>query len=174
MKAIAVSLLFGLLAPWPVAAELTGRVVAVSDGDSLTVLVNERDRVSVRLAGIDAPERQQSFGRQSQNYLATLAFGKDVRLEGERKDGRGHLLAKVWVAEPNCRPPACAPALDAGLAQIAAGLAWHDRAYQKEQAAEDRERYAQAEFLAKVRRLGLWSESNPLPPWAWRRQRLDE
>lgn len=156
------------------AAESTGRVVSVADGDTLTVLVNEREQKQVRLLGIDAPERQQSFGRQAQNNLSALTFGKEVRVDHERSDARGHTAAKVWVADPTCQQPDCPKTVDVGLAQIAGGFAWNDQPHEKALPPDDRERYRQAEFLAKIRRLGLWGDPKPLPPWAWRHNRLDE
>ena len=61
--------------------------------------------------------------------------------------------------------------LDAGLAQITVGLAWHYKQYAKEQAPEDRERYAFAEDEAKAKHAGLWQDKNPIPPWEWRHQK---
>jgi endonuclease YncB( thermonuclease family) len=59
--------------------------------------------------------------------------------------------------------------LNAGLAQVTVGLAWHYKKYQHKQSAEDRQRYAFAEQEARARKAGLWQGKNPVPPWEWRR-----
>jgi endonuclease YncB( thermonuclease family) len=61
---------------------------------------------------------------------------------------------------------------DANLEQVKTGMAWHYKQYAHEQPSKDREDYEIAEFNAKMRRLGLWADKNPIPPWKWRRQPL--
>ena len=158
-----------LMLPGGAAAEMMGRVTAVADGDTLTVVVDGQGPLTVRLAGIDAPERYQDFGRQAHNHLSALVSGQEVRLEVQGKAPDGSTVTRLWIAEPACQAPNCPKTLDVGLAQISSGLAWHDRPQQQAQNPEDRKRYARAEFMAKVRRFGLWSAQNPVPPWVWRR-----
>lgn len=62
------------------AATYTGRVVGISDGDTITVLDSSNTQHKVRLAGIDAPEKGQAFGQRSKEHLSDLVFGKAVRL----------------------------------------------------------------------------------------------
>lgn len=162
------------LQPLPAAAELVGRVVSVNDGDTLTVVINDREQMRIHLLGIDAPGPYQDFGKQSQSNLAVYAFGKDVRLDDIRKDRGGQTLARVWVTDAACAQPNCPKTLDVGLAQVAAGLAWHDPQHGKEMPVAERQRYAEAEFMAKVRRLGLWSGKSPKAPWASKPRRLEE
>src|SRR6266853_1580342 len=47
------------------AETITGRVVALADGDTITILDSANTQHRVRLAGIDAPETHQAFGYQS-------------------------------------------------------------------------------------------------------------
>ena len=68
------------------AAEIIGKVIAVSDGDTITVLAPGNRPTKVRLAGIDAPERNQPFGQKSRQHLADLVFGKEVRVSVVDKD----------------------------------------------------------------------------------------
>ncbi|MDX1375545.1 MAG: thermonuclease family protein, partial [Burkholderiales bacterium] len=77
-----------LAAPAP-AATLLGRVVGVSDGDTITVLGADRARERVRLAGIDAPESRQAFGAAARRGLAGLVFGAEVRVEYAKRDRYG-------------------------------------------------------------------------------------
>lgn len=148
---------------------LTGFVVSVTDGDTITVLDSNRQQHKVRLSGIDAPERIQAFGDKSKTNLSRLVFNKDVRVEWKKTDRYGQIVGKVWTQPGDC--PTCPLTLDAGLAQVTQGLAWWYRDYAREQTEEDRGRYESAEFEAKIRRVGLWADANPTPPWAFRRER---
>ena len=145
-------------------------VVAVTDGDSLTVRDSNGVTHGVRLGGIDAPEHGQPYSRQSKSSLVRIALGQDARIEWAGRDGYGRLVAKVWVAPADAPCPAapCPRTLDTGLAQVTAGLAWHYRKYERDQTEEDRHRYADAEANARARRLGLWQEPAATPPWDWR------
>ena len=84
---------------------LTGRVVAISDGDTLTVLVEKR-QVKVRINGIDAPEKRQAFGERSKQNLSAMAFKKDARLECHKTDRYGRQVCKVWVHPVTARSAA--------------------------------------------------------------------
>jgi len=147
------------------------RVVDVRDGDSVTVLDSSYRRHKVRVADIDAPEANQPFGAQARQQLAQALHGKRVRVEWYRRDHNDRLLARLWVAPPQlaCEEPACPRTVDAGLALLAAGLAWHVQPLTGERTDEDRQRYATAEAEARTRKAGLWSEPDPVPPWDWRR-----
>lgn len=139
------------------ADELRGTVVAISDGDTLTVLDAFRRQHRVRLAAIDAPERHQAFGTRSRESLSAMAFRKDVVVDFHKADKYGRILGRVLVAGQ-----------DVGLAQIRAGRAWHYLAYAKEQTPLNRIAYSEAESEARGLRLGLWSVPNPQPPWEFR------
>jgi endonuclease YncB( thermonuclease family) len=148
-------------------ADFSGKVVAVTDGDTVKVLDGKRVEHKVRLLGIDAPEKSQPFGNASRKNLASLVAGKDVYVESAKKDRYGRLLGKIWVEPGDCA--GCGRTLDANLAQILAGMAWWYQDYARDQSAEDQERYKIAVNETSARKLGLWSEANPVPPWAWRR-----
>lgn len=148
-------------------ADFSGKVVAVTDGDTIMVLDADNLQYKVRLTGIDAPEQGQPFGNASRKHLASLVAGKNVRVESSKTDRYGRLLGKVWVQPPDC--PDCGKTLDANLAQILSGMAWWYQDYARDQPAGDRESYKSAVSEARQGRLGLWSEPNAIPPWAWRR-----
>ena len=147
---------------------LYGRVVGVADGDTVTVLDADRQRHKIRLGGIDAPEKAQPFGQRSKENLSRLVFGKDVRVEWDKRDKYKRIVGKVWVQPASC--PTCPMTLDAGHAQITVGLAWWYRKYAKEQSPADRGAYEFSEQEAKAKRVGLWSDPAPVPPWEWRRR----
>ena len=151
------------------AETLVGVVVGVSDGDTITVLDAERQQHKVRLGGIDAPEKAQPFGQRSKENLSRLVFKKDVAVDWTKRDRYGRIVGKVMVQPSDC--PTCPKTLDAGQAQLSVGMAWWYRKYAKEQPPEDRGRYEFEEQEAKARRVGLWQDPDPVPPWEWRRLR---
>jgi endonuclease YncB( thermonuclease family) len=165
MNRFIILLLLGFSAS--VIADINGKVVVVTDGDTIRVLDANRVQHKIRLAGIDAPERGQPFGNASRKYLASLVAGKAVRIESTKKDRYGRVLGKVWVQPRDC--PSCGKTLNANHAQILAGMAWRYLDYVKDLSPEDRGRYESAEAEARKRKRGLWSEANAIPPWAWRR-----
>lgn len=110
-----------LLLSLPTHAEtLTGTVISIADGDTITVLDANRKQHKIRLGAIDAPEKAQPFGQRSKENLSRLVFNKDVRVEWEKRYKR--IVGKVWVQPADC--PTCPKTLDAGLAQITVSLAW--------------------------------------------------
>jgi endonuclease YncB( thermonuclease family) len=145
----------------PVLEQLTGKVVGVSDGDTLTVLV-QRDQsleqIKVRVSGIDAPEKAQAFGDRSRQGLSDCAFAKKVQVEVIKLDRYGRSVGKVISQGTDC-----------GLRQIELGLAWHYKAYAREQSPADRQSYAAAEDVAHERKRGLWADPAAIPPWDFRR-----
>ncbi len=160
-------LILATLAMQPAGADINGKVVAVTDGDTIKVLDGNKVQHKIRLTGIDAPEKAQPYGNASRKHLATMVAGKDVRIETTKNDRYGRVLGKVWVQPRDC--PSCGKTLNANHAQILSGMAWWYQDYAKDQSAEDQGRYESAVTEARKRKLGLWSEPNPIPPWAWRR-----
>lgn len=140
------------------AASFDGKVVRVTDGDTIVVLDSQHMQHKVRLAGIDAPESKQAFGSRSRKNLADLVFGKVVTVEYGKHDKYGRVVGKILWNDH-----------DVDLQQIESGLAWHYKQYAKEQSSEDRQRYAEAEDRARAAHLGLWQDREPVPPWEWRR-----
>lgn len=140
------------------AATLTGRVVAIADGDTLTVLTSTHTQERIRIAGIDAPEKRQPYGQAAKRKLSDLAFGRQASVEWTKRDRYRRVVGKVIVAGK-----------DVGLEQLRAGLAWQYTKYQAEQLLEDRAAYSVAEDDAKAARRGLWSSATQVPPWEWRR-----
>ena len=84
----------------------------------------------------------------------------------DKRDRYGRIVGRVLSAE--CPRPDCPYSIDVGLEQMKAGLAWHYKQYQQEQAPADRARYAAVEQQARARSEGLWKELAPVPPWEFR------
>jgi endonuclease YncB( thermonuclease family) len=149
--AAAAGLVLGLLAGAVRAEPFTGRVVAVTDGDTLKVLHGRRVEV-VRLQGIDAPERRQAHGTRARQFAAGLAHGRPVTVLDRGRDRNGRLLAEVVL--PDGR------SLNQEL--VRAGYAWWFRRYSADV------RLARLEDDARAARRGLWADARPVPPWEWR------
>jgi endonuclease YncB( thermonuclease family) len=133
------------------AATITGTVVGITDGDTMTVLVEER-QVKVRLSEIDAPERKQPFGTRSRQALADLCHGVQAEISSTGKDRYGRVLGRV-----SCR------GVDANAALVHDGYAWVFDRY-----VTDRSLSA-LQSIARGARRGLWADKSAIPPWEWRK-----
>jgi endonuclease YncB( thermonuclease family) len=134
------------------AAEFRGRVVGVTDGDTLTVLHDGRAE-KIRLHGIDAPEHGQPFSQRAKEATVTLAMSQVVTVQIRTRDRYGRTVADVRL--PGGR------FLNEAL--VRAGYAWWFRRYSSDP------RLAAAEAEARAARTGLWADPLPVPPWEWRR-----
>lgn len=151
------------------AATLICLVVGISDGDTLTARCGqpgEYQQIKVRLGGIDAPESRQPYGARAKQALSDLTYRQEAELRCNKIDRYKRHVCSVWVA------PASAPegprTLDAGLAMVTQGMAWWYRYYSSEQSPQERGQYEFAEQEAKAKRVGLWSDPEPVAPWDWR------
>lgn len=138
-------------------AELVGQVVAVADGDTLTVLDGERRQYRVRLQGIDAPEKGQDYWRVSKQSLADRVFSQFVTIEYEKTDRYGRLVGRVLR-----------DGRDINYEMLQGGAAWFYAKYARELPADRRLNYASAEALSREARRGLWRDPSTVPPWEWR------
>jgi endonuclease YncB( thermonuclease family) len=150
MRTISLGLL-ALISTTPAAAELVGRVVAVLDGDTVTVQETGQSSRDIRLSRIDAPERSQAFGQHARQSLSAMVYGKDVRIEVSVQDRQTLTMGKLWL-----------DGVDINLEQLRRGMAWLNR----EQATDPN--YHQVEAQARSQRVGLWSQPNAQPPWEYR------
>ena len=141
-----------LLGVSPARADVQARVVSVHDGDTLTVLIDQR-QVKVRLTDIDAPELGQPFGTRSKQSLSEMCFGKVAVLDVRGQDRYKRSLAKVTCA-----------GTDANAEQVRRGYAWTYTRY----AHADSPLHA-IQLAAQTAHRGLWSDPAPMAPWDWRR-----
>lgn len=151
-------LLVAVLLALPAQAELiSGLVVHVADGDTITLLDAAKVQHKIRLAGIDAPEKSQAYGDRSRESLAELVANRLVVVETHKKDRYGRLVGKVLVNDQ-----------DINIEQIRRGFAWFYRQYQQELSDADRQSYDRAEDEAMDLRKGLLVDKLPVPPWDFR------
>ena len=155
---IAVIAWLALTPPQTAAVEFDGTIVGVADGDTITLLDVSKKQHRIRLDGIDAPERTQPYGQRARQSLAELAHGHPARADCPKVDRYGRAVCRVLVN-----------GVDVGLEQLRRGFAWHYVKYAHEQRPADRASYARAESDARSAQSGLWSFSDPVPPWEYRR-----
>ena len=141
------------------AKTLEGLVVGVADGDTITVLDQQKNTYKIRLQGIDAPEKKQAFGEKSKQSLHDLVHSKQVRIEYDKEDKYGRIVGKVTIGD-----------LDICLQQLSLGLAWHYKKYQNEQSTSDQAVYSDTELKSKSLKLGLWADDAPMSPWEFRKK----
>ncbi len=130
-------------------------VVGVADGDTLTVRCGTPgtyEQVKIRVAEIDAPEKNQAFGQSSKQHLSDLCFQQQATITPRTKDRYGRTVARV-----QCQGE------DANAAMVRAGLAW---AYTKYLTDPEIKRL---EAQARAERVGLWADADPVPPWEFRK-----
>ena len=137
--------------------QIEGRIVRVTDGDTITLLDAENRQHKIRLDGIDAPESGQPFGGASKRNLADLVANREVVAECGKTDRYRREVCRVLVG-----------GVDAGLEQVRAGMAWYFRRYAKELPPDRRQQYADMEVQAQAERRGLWADAEPMAPWDWR------
>jgi endonuclease YncB( thermonuclease family) len=135
------------------AESFTGKVVGVTDGDTVAVM-RDGAAVKVRLHGVDAPESKQAFGARAKQACSSLCFGQEVNVEIRDVDRYGRLVGAVYLPDGTYL----------NQALVAQGMAWWYERYTP----GDRV-LASAQEAAKQNRVGLWSEADPMPPWEFRR-----
>ena len=133
------------------AEEFEGRVVGITDGDTIKVLRAGRAE-TVRLQGVDAPEKRQAYGERARRFAADLSFDQTVVVRATGRDRNGRLLGEVVL--PDGR------SLNQEL--VRAGYAWWFRKYSRDV------RLAHLEDEARQGRRGLWADQAPEPPWEYR------
>ncbi len=134
------------------AETLSGKVVGVHDGDTITLLTKDLKQEKIRLDAIDAPELHQDWGSQAKQALSAKVFGKPATVEYTQHDRYGRIIGKILC-----------DGRDINLEMVKDGMAWHYKQYNKEKV------FARAEDEARAARLGLWAGKNPVAPWEFRR-----
>lgn len=151
-RALLTLLLLTALPAW--GETLTGRVVAIADGDTLTLLTASNQQVKIRLHGIDAPESRQPWGARARQALSEMAFRREVRVEVHDTDRYGRTVGRIHFGT-----------VDVNAEMVRRGMAWVYTRYNRDPTLPVLEAEARAE------RRGLWADPRPVPPWDWRRQR---
>jgi len=146
-------LVFALLAACPTLswADFAARVVAVHEGDLLTIR-HDGHNETIRLKDIDCPELKQPYGKQAKHVTAAYVGNRDVVVRGLMRDKQGRVSADVLLHDGR----------NVGHELLKEGLAWWQRS------ASSNAGLDVMEELARASRKGLWTDSNPVPPWKWK------
>jgi endonuclease YncB( thermonuclease family) len=132
---------------------ITGKVITVIDGNTMEIQGDDAQAYKVILAGIDCPELTQAFGESAKKHLEKAALNKTVTVNFQGKDRKGNYLAVILVKGDT----------DLRIDLLKEGLAWTAEKNPDPELENHRAR-------AQEKRKGLWKESNPIPPWAHRRE----
>lgn len=152
-----ISFLYLLLNSSAIASAISGRVVKVADGDTITNLTPEKNQIKIRLYGIDTPERKQPYCKKAGKFTSSLVAGKDLKVEVYDIDRYGRTVGVVYVDGINVNQEI-----------LRAGFAWQ---YRKYCGASFCPGWFKLEQEARAAKMGIWADPNPVPPWEWRRLR---
>lgn len=140
----------GIRAQWTVRPpHVKGKVIGIVDGDTYDILLEGNIKERIRMEGIDAPERGMPFYQKAKKYLSSLCFGKIISLEVHSTDKDGRKIAFSYLDDGR----------ELSHEMIKAGYAWHFKKYNQDAD------LARLESEARVQRVGLWVDKNPMPPW---------
>ncbi len=131
---------------------LKGKVVRISDGDTMTVLDSLNQQHRIRLHGIDSPEKGQDYYQVAKDYVGQLCFQKQVEVDILNYDHYKRAIGKVYV-----------DGLEVNLSLLKVGLAWHFTQF------DQSEEYALAESEAKLNKMNIWSLKTVTAPWEFRK-----
>lgn len=146
--------IFLLLATILVAETITGKVISVTDGDTIKILDEKNKVYKIRLNDIDAPEKKQAFGNKSKENLSKYIAGENVRVEYYKLDKYKRILGTVYFKDK-----------DINKQQIIDGYAWVYKKYSKNN------EYINQERISKNHKRGLWKDEKPIEPWEYRKMK---
>lgn len=129
-----------------------GKVVNIADGDTFTILLADKTTKKIRLYGIDCPEKGQDFGNVAKQFTIQHCKGKNVTVIQKSKDKYRRTVGLVLIDKDTLN-----------VMLLKAGLAWHFKRYDKNPAWDNYEK------VARKKKIGLWSMSNAIAPWEWRK-----
>mgnify|MGYP002625834308 CR=1 FL=1 len=135
-------------------------VAKVSDGDTLVLKDDRGNMLTVRLYGIDAPEGRQSMGSESRANMQRIAKGKRVRIKRLYVDNYQRTVAIVFLSNGKQVDD-----LSLNERQVQDGMAWVYDFFCKSQECNT---WKFEEAMAKTRKIGIWKNPAPTPPWQWR------
>ena len=136
--------------------DFQAKVVAVKDGDSIEVIDSNQQQFIIRLSHVDCPEYSQPYSKAAKRFTSDFCFQKNITLEQTDTDRYGRLVCEVFVDGKSLN-----------LALVENGLAWHHTRY------SDDIDFAEAEEEAREKKIGLWADPDPVPPWEWRKEQRE-
>ncbi|MBN4085042.1 thermonuclease family protein [Flavobacteriaceae bacterium AH-315-B10] len=131
---------------------ITGKVIAITDGDTFKLLTQDSTLIKVRLANIDCPEKKQPFSIKAKQFVSDAIFSKTVTINVLKKDRYRRYISNVIYND----------SLILNYELVKQGLAWHYVKYSNDTILQ------KLEDEAKLKCVGLWQDKNPIAPWDWR------
>jgi micrococcal nuclease len=128
-----------------------GSIIRVIDGDTF-VFQTEDGAFTVRMRGIDSPEKDQLYSKESAEFLQRY-LNIEATFVRTGMDRYQRTLGTLYV-----------DSIDINLLSVKSGCSWHFKRYSNDP------EYAEAEEYARINKIGLWSLDNPIPPWEWRKR----
>ena len=133
-----------------------GKIIYVSDGDTFHFVEkgkSQNQKIRVRLAEVDCPESTQPYGLEAKEFVMDRIFKKTVMIHQTDIDQYGRTIAHVFYGDGK------------NLAEelLSNGYAWHYKRY------SDSQTYADLELVAQAQKIGLFKNSDQIPPWEWRK-----
>jgi micrococcal nuclease len=134
------------------AADFQAKAIHIADGDTITVLTESKRQIKIRLNGIDCPEKAQAYGNKAKQFTKDLVAGKVVTVQAYGQDKYGRTIGDVILEDGR----------NLNQELVKAGYAWWFFKY------SDDEQLGILEVKAKVAKVGLWVDKDPIPPWIFR------
>lgn len=136
------------------AQTLTGKVIGVKDGDTVVVIDASNNQTTLRLAEVDCPEKSQPFGTKAKQFTSDQIYRKEIKYVVTDTDRYGRSIAMIYYDDNKY--------LSAEI--IKNGMGWHYKRYSTSK------ELANFENSARLHKIGLWVEPNPIEPSEWRRK----
>jgi len=150
-------MLLYLLFPVFLYSQTTGKVIKISDGDTITLLLKGNRQRKLRLAEVDCPENGQAFGKNAKQFTSAQVFGKTVSFVETTTDRYGRSIAKVYYDDGKY--------LSREL--IKAGMGWWYFSYSKDPS------LGKLQDTARQKKKGLWQDIKAVAPWEYRKTKLE-
>ncbi len=196
----------------------SAKVVKIYDSDTIVVVPLSNNienpeyyfanRINIKLYGIDCPETNQRFGKESKKFISKKILNKEIEVEGFNYNWHNELISLVYIIEKTVlsekeyvirdairidgiwisnkssevrvtnitiytdfakafKELAKSPYLLNTLL-LRKGLAWIDPKYEDDPIISE---WTNLQKIARKKKIGLWNQENPIPPWQWRKMK---
>ncbi|WP_228412863.1 MULTISPECIES: thermonuclease family protein [unclassified Chryseobacterium] len=147
-----------ILFPAILFSQTSGKVIKISDGDTITVLLKGNTQKKLRLAEVDCPENGQAFGKNAKQFTSEQVFGKTITFKETSTDRYGRSIAKIYYDN------------DKYLSKevIKAGMGWWYFSYSKDDS------LGKLQEKAQQKKIGLWQDVHAVAPWEYRKMRREQ
>jgi len=157
MKKIVLLLWVLLATHYALAETCYTQALSIKDGDTIKAYCQNQE-IAIRLAAIDAPEKQQAYGKEAKNYLGSLVRNKNLTIQIVNKDHYGRLVGNIFIDK-----------MYVNAQMVKAGYAWVYDAYKQTAAKGHLNDMLLFQKQAKHSKIGLWADEKTEAPWIYRK-----